>query len=122
MKISKLITKYDFPTIELTVKIFQYDRGREQLQSSVFFIQEIQKALDKEDWPLDDKADGNLPISSLTGDTAKQKQMKGTQLQKTRNQWESSRELPRNLKRSASPTPEPSDSKRRRTAASKPML
>ena len=57
MKIRKPISEFDNPTLELIGKIIHYDKGREQLQSSTFFIQEIKKALDKKDWPPDDKAD-----------------------------------------------------------------
>ena len=117
-KISKPISKFDNPTLELIGKIIHCNKGWQQLQSSTFFIQEIKKALDKEDWSVDDKADRDLPISSLTGNMAKQKQIKDSQLQKVCNQWESSRQLPQSSKCGASPTPELSNSKCRCTTAS----
>ena len=71
---------------------------------------------------MDDKADRDLLISSLTGDMAKQKQIKDSQLQKVCNQWESSRQLPWSSKCGASPTPESSNSKCHCTAASESQL
>ena len=117
VKINDPETEDDDTIKDLSAEISRYDRETAQLQSPAFFISQVQVALDKNDWPTNDKADGSLPISSLAGDTAKQKQTKESQLQQTRNQWESSRELSGSSKRGASPAPESSNSKRRRTGA-----
>ena len=55
-----------------------YDKDIARLQSPSFFIDEMQKALDTNDWPTDDKADTNLPIAPSGRYTEKWGQMKTT--------------------------------------------
>ena len=95
--------------------IDQYDQDIGHLKSPIWFIDEIKKALDQV-WPTDDKADENLPIAS-SNDTRRQAQKKVSQLQNTDSVWERWKELSRNSKREASPTPEPSAKRRRGTPA-----
>ena len=96
--------------------IDQYDEDIGHLQSPIWFVNEIKKALDEEVWPTDDKADENLPIAS-SNDTYRQAQNKISQLQNTHSVWERSKGLSRNSKREASPTPEPSAKRHRGTPA-----
>ena len=100
----------------LWATIDQYDEDIGHLESPIWFINEIKKALDEEVWPTDDKADENLPIAS-SHDTHRQAQNKISQLQNTHSVWERSKGLSRNSKREASPTPEPSAKRRRGTPA-----
>jgi hypothetical protein len=100
----------------LWASIDQYDEDIEHLESPIWFINELRKALDEEVWPTDDKADENLPIAS-SHDTQRQAQNKISQLQNTHSVWERSKGLSRNSKRAASPTPEPSGKRRRGTPA-----
>ena len=96
--------------------IDQYDQDIGHLESQIWFINEIKKALDEEVWPADDEADANLPIS-FDNYTDRQVQNKISQLQNTHDVWERSKGLSRNSKRAASPTPEPSAKRRRGTPA-----
>ena len=117
MKIDVPKNEYDDIITELSVDIRRYDREMEQLRSSSFFINVIQKALDKNDWPTDDMADANLPIALHAGHTDKRARIKTSQLQNTHSLWENSKGLSRSSKRAASPTPEPSTKRRRGTPA-----
>ena len=94
-----------------------YNKDIARLQSSLFFIDEMQKALDTNDWPTDDKADTNLPITPSGGYTEKRARMKTSRLQHTHSLWESSTGLSRSSKCAASPTPEPSSKRRHGTPA-----
>ena len=96
--------------------IYQYDQDIGHLESQIWFINEIKKALDEEIWPTDDAADVNLPIA-FDNDTDRQAQNKISQLQNTQSVWERSKGLSRNSKRAGSPTPEPSAKRRRGTPA-----
>ena len=109
-------SQYDEDLEDLSRDIRRYDRDIEQLQSSTWFINQIQKAFNRQDWPVDDKADENLPID-LFGGTRRQVQNRNNQLRNTRSLWENSKGLSRNSKREASPTPEPSAKRRRGTPA-----
>ena len=62
--------------------IDQYDQDIGHLESQIWFINEIEKALDEEVWPADDEADANLPIS-FDNYTDRQVQNKISQLQNT---------------------------------------
>ena len=117
MKINIPRNLWDDSQLISCVAILHYDKDIAHLQSSSFFIDEMQRALDTNDWPTDDKADTNLPIASPGGYTEKQAQMKTSRLQHTHNLWESSMGLSRSSKRAASPTPEPSSKRRRGTPA-----
>ena len=108
MKINIPLNPSDIKLFRLRVAIDQYDEDIEQLQSSSFFIDEMQKALDTNDWPTNDKADTNLPIAPSGRHTEKWARMKTSRLQHTHSLWESSTGLSRSSKRAASPTPEPS--------------
>ena len=96
--------------------IDQYDQDIRQLESQIWFVNEIKKTLDEEVWPADDEADVNLPIA-FDNDTDRQVQNKISQLQNTQSVWERSKGLSRNSKRAGSPTPEPSAKRRRGTTA-----
>ena len=109
-------SQYDEDLEDLSRDIRRYDRDIEQLQSSSWFINQIQKAFNRQDWPVDDKADENLPID-LFGGTRRQVQNRNNQLRNTRSLWENSKGLSRGSKREASPTPEPSAKRRRGTPA-----
>ena len=109
-------SQYDQDLEDLSRDIRRYDRDIEHLQSSSWFIDQIQKAFNRQDWPVDDKADENLPID-LFGGTRRQVQNRNNQLRNTRSLWENSKGLSRNSKREASPTPEPSAKRRRGTPA-----
>ena len=76
MKINVPLSPSDGKLFRLRARIDQYDEDMEQLQSSSFFIDEMQRALDRNDWPTDDKADMNLPIASPGGHTEKWARMK----------------------------------------------
>ena len=108
-------SQYDECIIELSQDIRRYDRNIARLQSSAFFLSEIQDALDKKDWPIDDMADPNLPIASLTRITRIQKQRQTTRRLDKENMFEDSRGLSRSSKRASSPPPDPRSSKRRRS-------
>jgi hypothetical protein len=107
-------SQYDEDLEDLSRDIRRYDRDIEQLQSSSWFINQIQKASNRQDWPADDKADENLPID-FSGGTRRQVQNRNNQLRITNSLWGSSKGLPRSSKRAASPTPEPSAKRRRGT-------
>ena len=109
-------SKYDHNLEDLSVDIRRYDRHIEQLQSSSWFINQIQEAFNRQDWPADDKADETLPID-FSGGTRRQVQNKNDQLRNTNSLWESSKGLSRSSKRAASPTPESSAKRRRGTHA-----
>ena len=109
-------SQYDQDLEDLSRDIRRYDRDIEHLQSSSWFIDQIQKAFNRQDWPVDDKVDENLPID-LFGGTRRQVQNRNNQLRNTRSLWENSKGLSRNSKREASPTPEPSAKRRRGTPA-----
>ena len=94
--------------------IQQYDRNVQCLSSATWFIDEIQKALDKNDWPTDDGADDNLPIAS-SNQTSHQMQFHTSQLQYTQSQWAMSKAPSITSKRTGSPTPQPSAKRRRCT-------
>ena len=115
MKINVLLSPSDGKLFRLRARIDQYDEDMEQLQSSSFFIDEMQRALDRNDWPTDDKADMNLPIASPGGHTEKWAWMKTSRLQHTHSIWKSSKGLSRSSKHAASPTPEPSSKRHRGT-------
>ena len=115
-KISVPKSQYDDDLEDLSRDIRRYDRDIEQLQSSSWFINQMQKAIDRQDWPVDDKADGNLLID-FSGGTRRQVQNRNNQLRNTNSLWESSKGVPRSSKRTASPTPEPSAKRRRGTLA-----
>ena len=117
MKINVPLNPSDIKLFRLCVAINQYDEDIKQLQSSSFFIDEMQKALDTNDWPTDDKADTNLPIALSGGHMEKRARMKTSRLQHTYSLWESSTGLSRSLKRAASPTPELSSKRRHGTPA-----
>ena len=109
-------SQYDEDLEDLSRDIRRYDRDIEQLQSSSWFINQIQKAINRQDWPVDDKADENLLID-FSGGTRRQVQNRNNQLRNTNSLWESSKGVPRSSKRTASPTPEPSAKRRRGTLA-----
>ena len=77
----------------------------------------MQKALDRNAWPTDDKADANLPIALPGSHTEKRAQIKTSPLQHTHSVWESSKRLSRGSKRAASPVPESGTKRRRDTPA-----
>ena len=108
-------SEYDERITELSQDIRRYDRNIERLQSSAFFINEIQETLDKKDWPVDDMADPNLPIASLTRITRIQRQRQTTRRLDKENMFEDSRGLSRSSKRALSPPPDPRSSKRHRS-------
>lgn len=72
LKRSSLANISDKKLSWLSRAINEYHEALQQLQSSSFFVDEMQMALDENDWPTDDEADGNLPIASLAGDTGKE--------------------------------------------------
>ena len=109
-------SQYDQDLEDLSRDIRRYDRDTEQLQSSSWFISQIQKAFNRQDWPVDDKADETLPIA-FSGGTRHQVQNRTNQFQHTHSLWENSKGLSRSSKREASPTPEPSAKRRRGTPA-----
>jgi hypothetical protein len=109
-------SQYDEDLEDLSRDIRRYDRDIEQLQSPSWFLSQIQKAFNRQDWPVDDKADDNLPIA-FSGWTQRQVRNRNNQLRHTNSLWESSKGLSRNSKRAASPTPEPSAKRRRGTPA-----
>ena len=108
--------QYDEDLEDLSHDIRRYDRDIEQLQSPSWFIDQIQKAFNRHDWPVDDKADENLPID-YSGWTQRQVQNRNKQLRNTRSLWENSKGLSRNSKRAASPTPDSGAKRRRETPA-----
>ena len=61
-KINVPISKHDQDLEDLSWDIHRCDRDIEQLQSSSWFINQIQTALDRQDWPTDDRADEWLPL------------------------------------------------------------
>ena len=107
-------SQHDQDLEDLSRDIRRYDRDMEQLKSSSWFIDQIRKAFNRQDWPVDDKADENLPID-LFGGTRRQVQNRNNQLRNTRSLWENSKGLSRSSKREASPAPEPSAKRRRGT-------
>ena len=109
-------SQYNEKLEDLSQDIRRYDRDIEQLQSPSWFIDQIQQTFNRQDWPVDDKADANLPIA-FSGWTQRQAQNRTNRLQHTHNLWESSKGLSRSSKRAASPTPEPSAKRRRGTPA-----
>jgi hypothetical protein len=109
-------SQYDDDLEDLSRDIRRYDRDMEQLQSPSWFLSQIQKAFNRQDWPVDDKADDNLPIA-FSGWTQRQVRNRNNQLRHTNSLWESSTGLSRNSKRAASPTPEPSATRRCGTPA-----
>ena len=66
MKINSPLDPSDRELIRSRAVIDQYDEDIRLPQSSSFFIDEMQKTLDKNDWPTDDKADTDLPVTLLT--------------------------------------------------------
>ena len=116
-KINVALNPSDRILFRLRATIDQYDEDMQLLQSSLFFIDEMQRALDNNDWPTDDKADTNLPIASSGRHTEKRAQIKTSRLQHTHSLWEGSKGLSRSSKRAASPTPESSAKRRRGTPA-----
>ena len=117
MKINVPLNRSDRELFRLCAAIDQYDEDMEHLQTSSWFINGIQKSLEENDWPTDDKADTNLPIASSGRHTEKRAQIKTSRLQHTHSLWESSTGLSRSSKRAASPTPEPGSKRRRGTPA-----
>jgi hypothetical protein len=109
-------SQYDENLEDLSRDIRRYDRDMEHLQSPSWFVNQVQKAFDRQDWPVDDKADDNLPIA-FSGWTQRQVRNRNNQLRHTNSLWESSTGLSRNSKRAASPTPEPSATRRCGTPA-----
>ena len=109
-------SQYDEDLEGLSQDIRRYDRDIEQLQSSSWFINQIQQAFNRQDWPVDDKAGENLSIA-ISGGTRRQVQNRNNQLRNTNSLWERSKGLSRNSKRAASPTPESSAKRRRGTPA-----
>ena len=109
-------SQYDQDLEDLSRDIRRYDRDTEQLQSSSWFISQIQKAFNRQDWPVDDKGDETLPIA-FSGGTRRQVQNRTNQFQHTHSLWENSKGLSRSSKREASPTPESSAKRRRGTPA-----
>ncbi|KAF8549306.1 hypothetical protein OG21DRAFT_1488663 [Imleria badia] len=93
--------------------VIQYDIDIECLQSSTWFIDTMNTALDKR-WPIDDKADEHLPVD-FSGGTRRQVQNRTKELQHAQELLEDSKGLSRRSKRAASPTPEPSAKRRRGT-------
>ena len=87
--------QYDEDLEDLSHDIRRYDRDIEQLQSPSWFIDQIQKAFNRHDWPVDDKADEDLPID-YSGWTQRQVQNRNKRL---RSLWENSKGLSRNSKR-----------------------
>ena len=94
--------------------IDQYDQDIRQLESQIWFINEIKKTLDEEVWPTDNETDTNLPIA-FDNDTDRQVQNKIAQLQNTQSVWKRSKGLSRNSKRAGSLTPESSVKRHRGT-------
>lgn len=111
------VREHDDIIAELSIDIRHYDREMEQHRSSSFFIDVIQNALDKNNWPTDDEADANLPTALLAGDTENRRQIKTGGLQNSHSLWENSKRLSRSSRRATSPTPEPSTKRRRDTPA-----
>ncbi|KAI9567162.1 hypothetical protein HD554DRAFT_2329373 [Boletus coccyginus] len=107
-------SQYDEELEDLSRDIRRYDRDIGQLHTSTWFLNEIQKTLNREDWPVDDKADESLPIA-FSCETRRQTQNRTNQLRNTHSLWERSKGLSGNSKRAASPTPEPSAKRRRGT-------
>ena len=108
--------QYDPELEDLSRDIRRYDRDIGQLHSSTWFLDEIQKTFNMEEWPADDRADECLPIASSDG-TQRQIQNRTDQLRNTHSVWEKSKGLSGKSKRAASPTPEPSAKRRRGTPA-----
>jgi len=106
--------RYDQDLEDLSRDIRRYDRDVGRLQTPAWFINEIQKIFNREDWPAGDKADENLPIA-FSGETRRQIQNRTNQFRNTHSLWENSKGLSSNSKRAASPTPGPSAKRRRGT-------
>ena len=95
-------------------RVDQYDQHIRHLQSPIWFVNEIKKALDLDGWPTNDASDLNLPIASGK-QTERKMELHTSQLQYTQSQWAMSKAPSMTSKRTGSPTPEPSAKRRRRT-------
>ena len=93
-------SQYDQDLEDFSGDIRCYDRHIKQLQSSSWFINQTKKVFNRQDLPVDDKADENLPIAFSCG-TRRQVQNTTNQFQHTCNLWENSKGLSRNSKRVA---------------------
>ncbi|KAI9567163.1 hypothetical protein HD554DRAFT_2024342 [Boletus coccyginus] len=83
-------SQYDEELEDLSRDIRRYDRDIGQLHTSTWFLNEIQKTLNREDWPVDDKADESLPIA-FSCETRRQTQNRTNQLRNTHSSWERSK-------------------------------
>ncbi|KAF9226393.1 hypothetical protein BS17DRAFT_777175 [Gyrodon lividus] len=107
----------DEDVILLWSSIVRYDRDMKRLESSTWFINTIENALQQEGWPEDDKADPNLLLHSSSDLTEKQRLLKTDRMQSNHSQWESSKCVSTgsgSLKRQASPSPPPEGRTKRR--------
>ncbi|KAF8426803.1 hypothetical protein L210DRAFT_3565847, partial [Boletus edulis BED1] len=111
-KIKVLFDRLDLKLMKLYLAIEEYDQGMACLESPTWFIDTIKMALDKQEWPTDDKADRNLRIT-FPRETPRQEQIRTSHRQRSRAMWSSSKALPSSSNRAASPTPGPSSKRRR---------
>ncbi|KAF8132577.1 hypothetical protein EV363DRAFT_1328895 [Boletus edulis] len=107
----------DWELVVMRAAIDRYEKDMACLQSSTWFVDTIKMALDKQEWPTDDKADRNLRIT-FPRETPRQEQIRTSHRQRSQAMWRSSKVLPSSSKRAASPTPGPSSKRHRGTLAS----
>ncbi|KAF8125081.1 hypothetical protein EV363DRAFT_1351495 [Boletus edulis] len=106
----------DRQLIKLRYDIEQYDQDIEDLQSPTWFINTMKTALNKKEWPTDDKADDKLPIAFPRA-APRQAQHKADELRQSQSVWEHATAVRSSSKRAASPTPGPTSKRHRGTPA-----
>ncbi|KAF8444058.1 hypothetical protein L210DRAFT_3759168 [Boletus edulis BED1] len=106
----------DWELVVMRAAIDRYEKDMACLQSSTWFVDTIKMALDKQEWPTDDKADRNIRIT-FPRETPRQEQIRTSHRQRSQAMWRSSKALPSSSKRAASPTPGPSSKRPRGTPA-----
>ena len=105
-------SQYDQALEDLSRDIRRYDEDIKLLDSSYWFINTMQTALDwKGKWPYDDKAEDQLV--KRPGATKRQNDNLAKQIQHSQNLMQRSRGLQSSSKRAASPTPESERSAKR---------
>ena len=105
-------SQYDQALEDLSRDIRRYDEDIKRLESSYWFMDTMQTALDwNGKWPYDDKAEDQLV--KRPGATKRQNDNLAKQIQHSQNLMQSSRGFQSSSKRAASPTPGPERSAKR---------